>query len=126
MAQTLQAAHPILAVLLLLLYAILAIRMFRQQSEEISSLIVTLSQSARLCLLLTYMSGLLLTMNFGGKTTALHHYASLSPVVVIFFYQFLPQARRKPLSTRGYAFMFLFMLLTILLISLSDEFPNGS
>ncbi len=123
MVQILQSAHPIFAVILILLYAFLAIRLFRQGEMGISAFIMTLSQSARLCLLLTYMSGLLLTMNFGGKTTALHHYASLTPVVVIFFYQFLPQAMQKTMTIRSYAAMFLCMLLSILFIALSGWLP---
>jgi hypothetical protein len=121
MAQTLQVAHLVLSILLIAVYGFLATWLFRQKGEEISPMVVTLSQLARLTLLLTYMSGLVLTMNFGRKAATWHHYASLTPIIVIFFFQFLPQAIQKPLSPKGYALMFFAMLLTIVLIALSNR-----
>ena len=108
--------HPILALIMLVCYGVLAWRFFRRQDVP-RPVDKTLAQVVRFSLLLTYFSGLVMSMNMGLFAPRMHHYASLLPVAVIFFFQFLPQTMGKALNKKGYGFMFLAMFLCVAFIS---------
>ncbi len=107
--------HPLLTVLLIVTYGFLAYRLLTR--KKVSPTDSTLAQVARISLLLTYLSGLVLSMNYGRYVHPWHHYASILPVGVIFVFQFLPGAFKKGVTIQNYALMFLFMLLTVIIIS---------
>ena len=111
--------HPILTVILIVSYSLLAIRLFPKGKTDLGPMEIALAQVARFSLLLTYLTGLILSMNFKFDIAKIHHYASMIPVAVIFFFQFLPGALKKSVSIRGYAFMFSSMLFAVILISVT-------
>ena len=120
--EILRSAHPVFAIVLLVGYGFLAVRLFLQKSENLGPIDRLLSQVVRISLLVVYLSGLVMSMNLGLWASKFHHYASLLPVVVMFIFQFVPQFLQKQTSLRGYAIFFLGMFLSILIISLSSDF----
>jgi hypothetical protein len=112
-------AHHVLAIVLLVLYALLSYRLWTKSEEELTSLESTLIQTARLLLLVIYLTGAILSINMGVHVARIHHWVSLTPVLILFFFQFLPGLLRKGPGTRFYAIMFLLMALTIIAISIT-------
>jgi len=108
-------AHPILTLILIFSYGFLAFRLFTR--KELAPIDSTLAQVARISLLLTYLTGLVLSVNLRHNVHPWHHYASILPVGVIFVFQFLPGAFKKGITIKSYALMFLSMLITVLIIS---------
>lgn len=120
--QSIRSAHPILTILLLVIYALLAWRWWTLQDQKLGPWFKTLYHIARFLLLLLYMNGLLLFMLMRLPVPDWHHYTSLLPVVVIFIFQFLPSVLRRPISSRGQSYMCLAMLVSLILIALSSRY----
>jgi hypothetical protein len=120
--QSIRSAHPILTILLLFLYAVLAWRWWTLQDQKLSPWFKTLHHITRFLLLLMYMNGLLLYMLMRLPIPDWHHYASLLPVAVIFIFQFLPSVLRRPITSRGQSFMCLAMLVSLVLIAISSRY----
>ena len=113
--------HPILTVLLLLFYAVLIYRFLFRELEELAAIDTVLIQSARFTLLALYLTGLVMSMNLGRWVSSWHHYLSLIPVAVLFFFQFLPSVRQKLLTIKTFGWMFLLLFIMIIIISLSAK-----
>ncbi len=112
-------AHPILAVILLLLYLYLGIQFYRKRNGNVDALELTVAQFIRIPFWLVYLTGLLMSMNARLSVENLHHYASLIPVVVLFAFQLLPSLLKKEVSIKNYAVMFFVMFFAVIVISLS-------
>ncbi len=113
--------HPILTVVLLLFYAVLIYRFLFRELEELAAIDTVLIQAARFTLLALYLTGLVMTMNLGRWVPSWHHYLSLIPVAVLFFFQFLPSVRQKFLTIKTFGWMFLLLFLVVIIISLSAK-----
>jgi hypothetical protein len=100
----------------------MAWRWWTLQDKKLSPLFKTLHHGARFLLLLLYMDGLLLFMMMRLPIPDWHHYVSLLPVVVIFIFQFLPSALRRPITSRGQSYMCMAMLVSLVLIALSSRY----
>ena len=122
MSDFVRLTHPILAVILIAGYAAMAWRLFTRKSGEFDVLDVTLAQVARIGLLLTYLTGLILSMNFNRFVHKSHHYTSLIPVAVMFVFQILPRMLNKSLGVKGYAWMLALMFVTVAVISFTGGF----
>jgi len=121
MYQMMRALHPGLTILLLLLYTLLAWRWWTMKGAPPSPLIKTLAHSARLMLLLLYLSGFMLFNGYRLPVSELHHYASLLPVAIIFLFQFLPSLFRRPLPEKWQSVMWMCLFLTIVVIAVSTH-----
>jgi uncharacterized membrane protein YwzB len=119
---SIRSAHPVLTILLVLLYAVLAWRWWTLQEQKLSPWFKTLHHTARLLLLLLYMDGLMLFMLMRLPVSDWHHYVSLLPVVVIFIFQFLPGVLRRPITARGQSLMCLAMMVSLIIIGLSSSY----
>ncbi len=120
--QTIKTLHPIIAIILIGGYLYLGLRLLRKKESHLTTLETTLAQVVRISLLLAYLTGLMMSMNLGLRVPAIHHYVSLIPVVIIFFFQFLPQYLKKDIGIKGAAWMFLAMFLTVIVIAFSSGF----
>lgn len=114
MVDFLRTVHPILAIFLIAAYAYLALQFFRKKSAPPSTLEITLAQTVRILLLFTYLTGLVMTMNFNLRVDNMHHYLSLLPVLVMLIFQFVPKFTD---NLTIYAWLFLAMLISVLIIS---------
>ncbi len=119
MLSWIEPAHALLAVILLVLYVLLSFRLWKKSEEELTSLEMTLIQAARMLLLVMYLTGAVLSINMGVHVARIHHWVSLVPVVILFFFQFLPGLLKNNPGTRFYAVMFLLMALAIVAISIT-------
>jgi hypothetical protein len=117
MYQTIRWLHPGLAVLLLILYGLLAWRQWNARGTPLSPLYRTLARASRLLLLLEYAVGYMLFSVNRLPVSDWHHYASLMPVLVIFFFQFLPSLLKRRLSEKTLAAMWLCMFIALAIIS---------
>jgi hypothetical protein len=122
MYQLLLKMHPTLTVLLLALYALLAWRWWTLQQPRPSVWYRTLAHISRFFLLLLYLNGFMLYAGYRFPVGDWHHYASLLPVSVIFFFQFIPALAKKPLSARKQSIMWMAMFLCIFLISVLSRY----
>ena len=119
MISSLTVLHPILTVLAFGIYAGLYIRFVRKPDPRLSALEITLAHLARFSLLGLYLTGLLLSMNFHKPVHEWHHYASLIPVGVLFIFQFLPGMKNQNPTIKQVKWMFLFLALSMILISMT-------
>ena len=110
-------AHDVLTIILLVLYFGIAIRLFTKKKRTIGSIELTMAQFARMALLLTYLNGLILSMNMKIHVSRDHHYVSLIPAGVMFIFQFMPKKYKHQLGMFGYAIMFLLMGISIIIIA---------
>ena len=115
-----RSAHPVLAIILLFGYGFLTVQLFRRKQENLFPIDRFVTQVVRVSLLLTYLTGLIMSMNLHIWVYKWHHYASLVPVAVMFLFQFLPQFLQKEINVRGYAIMFLAMLISVIFISITS------
>lgn len=115
-----RSAHPILAIILFVGYGYLAFQLFRRKQEKLFPIDHFVTQFVRITFLLAYLSGLILSMNLHVWVHKWHHYTSLAPVAVMFIFQFLPQLLQKEINVRGYAFMFLAMFISVVIISFTS------
>jgi len=120
--QTIRTLHPIIAVILIAGYLYLGWRFLRKKENHLTTIEATLAQVVRISFLLAYLTGLLMSMNLGLRVPVIHHYASLIPVVIIFFFQFLPQLLKKDIGIKGAGWMFLTMLFAVIVIAFSSGF----
>lgn len=120
--QTIRTLHPIIAVILIAGYLYLGWRFLRKKENHLTTIEATLAQVVRISFLLAYLTGLLMSMNLGLRVPVIHHYASLIPVVIIFFFQFLPQLLKKDIGIKGAGWMFLSMLFAVIVIAFSSGF----
>jgi len=110
-------AHIVLTVILLILYFGIAFRLFTKKKRVIGTMELTLAQFARMSLLLTYLNGLILSMNMRVPVSREHHYVSLIPAGVMLIFQFLPKTQKHKLGLTGYAIMFILMGISVIIIA---------
>ena len=116
-----RAIHPIIAVILMVLYFGISLRLFIKKKQQIEPIDLTLAQLARIALLFIYLNGLVLSMNMKIPVNREHHYASLIPAAVMFVFQFLPKKVKHKLGIKGYAIMFLLMGIAVIIIAKSGR-----
>ncbi len=109
--------HPILTILLLVIYAFLAWRWWTLKEKRPSVLMRTLAHVSRFFLLLLYLDGFMLTNYQRLPVGEYHHLAALLPVLVIFFFQFLPSLLKKPLTAKKQGLMWMAMFVCIIIIA---------
>ena len=112
-----RTAHVVLTVILLALYFGIALRLLTKKKRAIGSMELTMAQFARVTLLLTYLNGLIISMNMKIPVARDHHYVSLIPAGVMLVFQFLPKNRKHELGMAGYAIMFLLMGISVIIIA---------
>lgn len=95
------------------------LRKNRKQPEPLD---VAVAQGVRVLLLMMYLTGLIMSMNLKMPVANSHHMLSLAPVVVFFIFQFLPQLLKRQISARTLGIMFLTLLVSVVLISISGHF----
>ena len=106
--------HGITAVLLLLIYVILAAHMFRRKAEQFGSLDRAPAHIARL---LVYLSGLVMSYSLGRILKPAHYVLGLLPIVLLLGVRYAPRsfpAQREKAYARLFAALFVFILLTSL------------
>lgn len=109
--------HGATAVLLLLIYLILAARMFRTKIKRFGSLDRALAQIARLALLLVYLSGLIMSYSLGRMVHPAHYVIGLLPILLLLGVRYAPRsfpAQREKAYARLFAALFIFILLACL------------
>ena len=111
--------HAVLTVLLIFLYVSIIIRLFRSKAETPTAADRTMGHVARLSLLLLYITGLLMSVQFNIFVSPVHHYTSLLPILVILLFQFVPAMRGRGDSPRAQAYTFIAMLIVVSLIAAS-------
>ncbi len=111
--------HAVLAILLIFLYIAIIIRLFRGKAETATAGERAMGHVARLSLLLLYVTGLLMSVQFNIFVSPVHHYASLLPILVILLFQFIPALRGQGDSPRAQAYTFIAMLIAVSLIAAS-------
>jgi hypothetical protein len=114
--------HPIIAALLLISYTLLAWRWWTLKETKLSPLYRTLAHTSRFLLLVLYMDGLLLSNVFRLPVSEWHHYSSLLPVLVMLVFQVLPGLFKYELDNKGKSWMWITMLVSMVVISLSIKF----
>ena len=119
-------AHKVLSYFLIAAYVFLAIRFYIRRRKKFEPMDATLSQTVRISLLLVYLSGLLLSMNYGNYVERLHHYSSLLPVAIMLISQIVFRFIRSEMNSLGYAIMTAIMAIVILYISISGGFLDSS
>ena len=112
-----RTAHVVLTVILLIIYFGIALRLLSKKKRVIGSTELTMAQFARMALLLTYLNGLILSMNMKLPVAANHHYVSLIPASVMLVFQFLPKKHKHGLGMIGYAIMFILMGISVIIIA---------
>lgn len=112
-----RTAHLVLTIILLLLYFGIALRLLTKKKRTIGTTELTMAQFARLALLLTYLNGLILSMNLKIPVAREHHYVSLIPAGIMLVFQFLPKKHKHGLGMIGYAIMFLLMGVAVVIIA---------
>jgi len=114
MESFIETMHGVAAILLLLIYLLLAARMFRAKVERFSSLDRAPAQIARLVLLLVYLSGLIMSYSLGRIVHPAHYVIGLLPIVVLLGVHYAPQsfpAQREKAYARLFAALFMLTLL---------------
>ena len=111
-----QVGHRILAVVLIVGYAILAFRFLRAGDRAPTFFETILAQIVRFSLLLEFVTGILLSLNYQIRVSSWHHWACIIPVLTLAVYQIFRMTRS--VSLKHYARVFLIMGAAIVLISL--------
>ncbi|MDZ7725742.1 MAG: hypothetical protein U5R06_23675 [candidate division KSB1 bacterium] len=111
-----EIGHRILAVVLMIGYAVLAFRFFRAGERVPTFFETMLAQIVRFSLLLEFVTGILLSLNYKIQVSSWHHWACIIPVLTLAVYQIIRMTRS--VSLKNYARVFLIMCAAVLLISL--------
>lgn len=110
--------HCILPVVLVLGYAVLAVRLLRAGPREPAFFEKFLAQIVRFSLLLQFVTGIVLSLNMHVWVSPWHHWACLVPILVLVVYQVIRMTHQ--ISLKNYARVFLIMCISIVMISLTS------
>lgn len=113
----LETGHRILAVVLILGYAVLAFRFSRASDRTPAFFEKVLAQIVRFSLLLEFVSGIILSVNLHVWVNKWHHWACILPAIALAVHQ-LYRATRT-VSLKHYARIFIAMCAAMMIISLT-------
>jgi len=119
MEQIILLSHRILPILLVIGYAILFIRFFRNPHGDPAPVDTVIAYAMRYLLVLLYVSGLLMSYYLGLLVNRVHHVLSLIPLIGLIFIRYIPKLFRKGLYLKTYAWFFLALFIFIIVISLT-------
>ncbi len=119
MEQIVLYSHRIIPVLLMIGYAVLFIRFFRNPHGDPAPVDTAMAYAMRYLLILLYVSGLLMSYYLGLLVNRVHHVLSLVPLIGLIFIRYIPKLFRKDIYLKTYAWFFLILFIFILVISLT-------
>ena len=121
MEKYIELSHFWGTLVLLSLYLLLAILLFRKKENGIGGLNRMIAHIARFALLLVYLSGMFLSVTLGRIVHVAHHVISALPILVLVGHRYLPERFKSENSNRTFAWIFAVLFLLVLVTAVTSR-----